>query len=86
MTALRKQTSLDEDVIRSVYEDYKGCTWFMQMMMNELFALTPTGETCFKDMLAQDNDLSPVQFGLIPLVVPKGLVLPILRESHGRLY
>ena len=47
------ERSIDEDVVRSVYADYGGCTWFMQMMMNELFALTPTGEKCVKDMLPQ---------------------------------
>ena len=47
------ERSIDEDVVRSVYEAYNGCTWFMQMMMNELFALTPMGEKCVKDMLTQ---------------------------------
>lgn len=47
------ERSIEEDVVRSVYEDYNGCTWFMQMMMNELFALTPMREKCVKSMLPQ---------------------------------
>ena len=34
------------EVIESVWEQYEGYTWFVQMMMNELYALTPTGQTC----------------------------------------
>ena len=33
----------NEDVIREVYHKMKGITWFIQMMLNELFALTPEG-------------------------------------------
>lgn len=34
------------DVISTVYADYEGSTWFLQIMMNELYALTPVGGTC----------------------------------------
>ena len=34
------------EVVESVWEQYEGYTWFVQMMMNELYALTPTGQTC----------------------------------------
>lgn len=33
----------NEDVIREVYHKMNGITWFMQMMLNELFAITPQG-------------------------------------------
>ncbi|MDO4164715.1 MAG: ATP-binding protein [Bacteroides sp.] len=33
-------------VIESVYRQFDGCTWFVQMMMNELFALTAHDELC----------------------------------------
>lgn len=33
----------NEDIIRQVYHKMKGITWFIQMMLNELFALTPEG-------------------------------------------
>lgn len=34
------------DVIRTVYREFEGVTWFVQMLMNELFSLTPHGTTC----------------------------------------
>lgn len=42
---------LEREVVRAVYDDYAGYTWYMQMMMNELFALTEPGETCTTNML-----------------------------------
>ena len=44
---------VDGGLVRKVYDSYGGCTWFVQMMMNELFALTPTGGTCREDVLPQ---------------------------------
>lgn len=37
---------VENSVIETVWRQYDGYTWFVQMMMNELFALTPSGETC----------------------------------------
>jgi hypothetical protein len=37
---------IDREVIKDVWNKYAGYTWFVQMMMNELFALTPIGDTC----------------------------------------
>lgn len=34
------------DVIQTVYQKFEGVTWFVQMLMNELFSLTPQGATC----------------------------------------
>lgn len=44
---------IDKDVIESIWIKYNGYTWFVQMMMNELFALTPVGETCHKEKIAE---------------------------------
>ena len=33
-------------VVEQVYDDYAGVTWYMQMVMNELFAMTEAGDTC----------------------------------------
>lgn len=33
-------------VVEQVYDMFDGCTWFVQMMMNELFALTDHDGTC----------------------------------------
>ena len=44
---------IDRQVIEDVWNKYAGYTWFVQMMMNELFALTPTGDTCEESMTAE---------------------------------
>ena len=38
--------SVMPEVVTEVYQWLEGCTWFVQMMMNELFALTPRGGVC----------------------------------------
>lgn len=44
---------IDQKVIERVYTSLDGCTWFMQMMMNELFALTPVGGICEDTLISQ---------------------------------
>lgn len=48
---------IHRDVAKKAYQLFNGCTWFVQMMMNELFALTGKGELCddSKIELAEDN-------------------------------
>jgi hypothetical protein len=48
-----KGKHIDRQVIEDVWNKYAGYTWFVQMMMNELFALTPIGETCQEPMIAE---------------------------------
>lgn len=38
-------------LLETVYEQFEGYTWFVQMMMNELFALTSVNELCDVDKL-----------------------------------
>ena len=42
---------VSKDLIAKVYQQFNGCTWFVQMMMNELFALTKHDELCDIDKL-----------------------------------
>lgn len=37
---------IDPQLVEKVYGQFNGCTWFVQMMMNELFALTAHDELC----------------------------------------
>ena len=37
---------VDREVVERVYKMFDGCTWYVQMMMNELFALTPFDAQC----------------------------------------
>lgn len=43
---------LANGVAEEVYDYTEGYTWFMQMLMNELFALTPLGSTCTPEYIA----------------------------------
>lgn len=56
--------SLDEEVARRVHSELHGVTWYMQMIMNELFALTPEYGTCTADMIpiAFDNIVMSQEF------------------------
>lgn len=48
---------LDHITAEIVYRMFDGCTWYVQVMMNELFALTPEGEICSPEFvdIAWDN-------------------------------
>jgi hypothetical protein len=43
---------ISAEVIEEVWQLYDGYTWFVQMMMNELFALTAEGEKCVPAMVS----------------------------------
>ena len=42
---------IDTALIETAYKHFEGCTWFVQMVMNELFALTAPSECCPADRL-----------------------------------
>lgn len=42
---------VSQELIKKVYQQFDGCTWFVQMLMNELFALTVHDELCDTDKL-----------------------------------
>jgi hypothetical protein len=43
---------LEPAVVNTIWQHYHGYTWFVQMMMNELYALTPSDSTCQSDAIA----------------------------------
>ena len=45
--------TLADGVAEQVYYYTEGYTWFMQILMNELYALTPYGSTCTLDLIAE---------------------------------
>ena len=54
--------SIEDGAVREVYDRYDGCTWFVQMMMNELFDMTLKGETCHaSDISEAENNVIMVQ-------------------------
>ena len=44
---------VDRNVVETIWRKYNGYTWFVQMMMNELFALTQDGETCCEEKIVE---------------------------------
>ena len=42
---------LENNVVEKIYYDYGGTTWYLQMVMNELFAITGKGETCTEERI-----------------------------------
>lgn len=46
-----REKRIKPDVVEKVYQKFDGCTWFVQMIMNELFALTGQNECCEEDKI-----------------------------------
>ena len=66
---------LDKFTAELVYKMFDGCTWYMQMIMNELFALTEKGTICTREyidiawdniILAQEDRFQAILFSLAP--------------------
>jgi AAA+ ATPase superfamily predicted ATPase len=55
---------VEPDLIDKVYEKFDGHTWYLQIMFNELFSLTPIGENCSLSMFddALTNIISAQEF------------------------
>ena len=55
---------VEPDIIDTVYEKFEGHTWYLQIMFNELFSLTPEGENCSLSMFndALTNLISAQEF------------------------
>lgn len=43
---------LDVDIVNVVWRQFDGYTWYVQMVMNELFSMTEKGSQCDKTMIA----------------------------------
>ncbi len=66
---------LDRAAAEAIYRMFYGCTWYMQMMMNEMFALTKKGMTCTTEyidfawdniIMAQEDRYQAILYGLAP--------------------
>ena len=44
---------VEREIIETIWKQFDGYTWFVQMMMNELYALTPSGSTCHQGLIAE---------------------------------
>lgn len=82
---------IDIGVTERVYRNYGGCTWFVQMMMNALFALTDQGEDCTEDKIpiAEHNVISVQENSfkdLLSRLAPKQKMLlqAVVREGDAK--
>lgn len=66
---------LDRGAAETIYKMFDGCTWYMQMMMNEMFALTKEGMICTTEyidfawdniIMAQEDRYLAILYGLAP--------------------
>lgn len=66
---------LDRAAAETIYRMFDGCTWYMQMMMNEMFALTKEGMICTTEyidfawdniIMAQEDRYQAILYGLAP--------------------
>jgi AAA+ ATPase superfamily predicted ATPase len=66
---------LDHFTAEMVYKMFEGCTWYVQMMMNELFALTKEGMLCTPEyidfaweniIMAQEDRYKSILHALAP--------------------
>ena len=44
--------SVETAVVEDIYDKFRGVTWYVQLMMNELYALTERGATCNASQIA----------------------------------
>lgn len=48
--------NIEMEVVHQVYNKYEGYTWFVHMLMNELFSITNHGDTCTPDYIPHAED------------------------------
>lgn len=82
---------LAESTAKIIYGMFDGCTWYMQMMMNELFALTEKDMVCTPEyidiaweniIMAQEDRFMSILYGLAPK--QKQLLYAIAKEKKVR--
>ena len=93
---------VSHELVEKVYTMFDGCTWFVQMMMNELFALTGYDDICSVEMLdearrnviqAQESNykdllsrLAPKQKLLLQAIAKEGVVRGITSSTFIKKY
>lgn len=93
---------VEREAIEKVWTLYDGYTWFVQMMMNELYALTSPGGKCTADMIAdarhnvimaQENNykdllsnLSPKQKVVLQAIAKEGIAQNITSAKFVKKY
>lgn len=80
---------IDKFAVEIVYKMFEGCTWYIQMMMNELFALTEKDMICTPEyidiawdniIMAQEDRFQAVLHNLAPK--QKQILMAIAKEKN----
>lgn len=82
---------LSTEVITEVYNRFEGLTWYIQKMLNELYAMTDKGETCSIQMVneAQTHIVSSYKFNYEETLFrlperQKELLIAIAKEGDAK--
>lgn len=89
-------------IVDAVYDRFEGCTWFVQMIMNELFALTPEKGKCDESFLPEAyrnvitsqehvyleilSNLAPIQKAVLQAIAKEGVAENITSFDFVRKY
>jgi AAA+ ATPase superfamily predicted ATPase len=81
--------TLPKEVFQTVYERFEGITWYVQRTMNELYAITSTGNACSIELIevAIDNILRSNEFtyqSMLFQLPPKQKELLIALSKAGK--
>ena len=81
--------TLPEEVFNTVYERFEGVTWYIQRVMNELFAISSAGSSCSEDMIdiAINNILRANEFNYQSMLFqlpPKQKMLLVALSKAGK--
>ena len=93
---------IEKETVETVWNLYGGYTWFVQMMMNELYAMTPEGGTCVPAMMneaksnvimAQENsykdllsNIPPKQKTVLQAIAKEGIAQNITSSKFIKKY
>lgn len=87
----QRNKAITSKVARHAYEKYEGYTWFVHMMMNELFSMTNIGETCTIDYFPHAEDtilrLQEVAYESTLAMLPikqKQVLIAIANEGYAQ--
>ncbi|MBQ7440648.1 MAG: AAA-like domain-containing protein [Prevotella sp.] len=83
------EKTLPAEIFQHVYEQFEGITWYVQRIMNELFAITSPGSSCKEEMIdiAVNNILRANEFNYQSLLFqlpPKQKILLVAISKAGK--
>jgi len=83
------EKTLPAEIFQLVYEQFEGITWYVQRIMNELFAITSPGSSCKEEMIdiAVNNILRANEFNYQSLLFqlpPKQKMLLVAISKAGK--